>query len=314
MSAMDLAAILAAREGSPVEVALPASGRTVAIRSYVRDEVRAATEIPRCPTCWAPNKPALAFEGTTTWAEFVIVRLLERAGWDARWVRNWTGGRQFCVDVDLQRALPPGPAEAFAAIHARAPQLRGAGTWDVFAWSGDDYLFLESKQHRSSDRLNANQVAWLEAAIDAGFGADQFAIVEYDAGLPERTTTARAPRAARATTERPTRTRASAGPPPELVELLQTVRAIDRSERIGSRDALAGYGVAAIGQMVDWLQDDDLRRFAIAVLEVIGRTERKAVVALRTYAEIGAADAQLAGAAADRLKAASPTRRRSAPR
>jgi len=286
-----LAAILQAREGSPVEVALPTSGRTVAIRTYVRDEVRAAAPIPRCPTCWAPNKPALAFEGTTTWAEFVIVRLLERAGWDARWVRNWTGGRQFCVDVDLQRALPAGPAEAFAAVHERAPQLRGAGTWDVFAWSGEDYLFVESKQ-RGSDRLNANQVAWLEAALDEGFSAEQFA------GRP--------------TGSRPTRAGA-AEPPPDLVELLQAVRAIDRSERIGSRDEIAAYGVAAIGPMVDWLQDDELRRFAIAVLEVIGRVDRKAIVALRTYAEGGGPDAALAAAAAGRLQAASPTRRRSAP-
>ena len=306
---LDLGAMLAARDGPLVNVALPLAGRTVGIRTFVRDEVRAAAPIPPCPSCWAPNKPALAFEGTTTWAEFVIVRLLERAGWDARWVRNWTGGRQFCVDVDLQRSLPPGPAEAFAAVHVRAPQLRGAGTWDVFAWSGDDYLFLESKQHRSSDRLNANQVAWLEAALDAGFSPDQFAIVEYDAGEPDRPPSTRAPRAARATTERPTRTPKSTEPPADLVELLEATRRIDRSERIGSRHAIAGYGAAAIGPMVNWLADDELRRFAIAVLEAIGRTERKAVVALRTYAETGAGDAQLAEAAAARAKAASSSRR-----
>jgi hypothetical protein len=309
---INLASVLAARGGAPTLVRLPRSGIEVSIGTFVRDEVRAAAPVPRCPTCWAPNKPALAFEGTTTWAEHVIVRLLERAGWDGRWVRNWTGGRQLCVDVDLQRALPPGPAEAFERIHDRAPELRGAGTWDVFAWSGDDYLFLGSKEHRSSDRLNANQVAWLEAALDAGFSADQFAIVEYDAGEPDRTTTSRAPRAARAPREpgeRPARARASAGPPAELVELLDRVRAIDRSERIGSRDAVAAFGLAGIAPMVEWLADDELRRFAIAVLEVIGRTDRKAIAALRAYAETGSPDAALAEGAADRAKVATPGRR-----
>jgi hypothetical protein len=78
--------------------------------------------------------------------------------------------------------LPQVPGNVFAALHRRAVQLRGAGSWDIFAWSGDDYLFLESKQHRSSDRLNSNQIAWLEAAIDEGFGSDQFAVVEYNVG------------------------------------------------------------------------------------------------------------------------------------
>jgi hypothetical protein len=176
---LDLATVLDAQERPDVGVTLPVSGAAVNIRSLLRNEQRASTVVERARSCWAPNKPALLFDGQSTWAEYVLVRLLERAGWDARWIKNWTGGREFCLDVDRPRDLPPAPAAVFARLHRRAVQLRGAGSWDIFAWSGDDYRFLESKQHRSSDRLTPNQLAWLEAALDKGFAADQFAIVEY---------------------------------------------------------------------------------------------------------------------------------------
>jgi hypothetical protein len=182
MTEIDLATVLEAEQLPEVKVVLPASGSTVSVAAYLRREQRATRDVPRTRSCWAPNKPALAFEGVTTWAEYVIVRLLERSGWEARWIKNWSGGREFCTEPGRSRDLPQVPGNVFAALHRRAVQLRGAGSWDIFAWSGDDYLFLESKKHRSSDRLNSNQIAWLEAAIDEGFSSDQFAVVEYNVG------------------------------------------------------------------------------------------------------------------------------------
>jgi hypothetical protein len=182
MTDIDLLAALQAEPRPSVEVLLPVSRRVVSVASYLRREERAPDDVVRTGSCWAPNKPALVFEGVTTWAEYVLVRLLERAGWEARWIKNWLGSREFCVEPGRRRDLPTAPAKVFTALHRRAVALRGAGSWDIFAWSGDDYLFLESKKHRSSDRLNGNQIAWLEAAIDEGFSADQFAIVEYDVG------------------------------------------------------------------------------------------------------------------------------------
>ena len=295
---LDLGRVLDAVEVSASHVVLPVSGRTVDIRSFLREEVRSVTQTPRSASCWAPNKPALSFEGTTTWAEFVIVRLLERAGWDARWIRNWSGGRQICVDLYQQRALPDGPAAAFDALHRRAAQLRGAGSWDVFAWSGGDYLFLKSKQHRS-DQLNSNQIVWLEAALDEGFTADHFAIVEYDAGPPVRASTGRAVPAAR-----PSRAGRSEVIPAGLLTLLEAVRAADRSERIDFRNAVVEFGPAAIQPMTAWLNDLELRRFAIIVLEFIGRFEPKAVSSLRAFASASGPDATLAESAVERLKRA----------
>lgn len=183
---LDLASVLDAIVLPEAAVVLPRSEQTVLVRSFLRHEERATADVPRTGSCWAPNKPALVFDGRVLWAEYVLVRLLERAGWEARWIKNWTGGREFCVDVDRPRPLPGTAAKVFLALHERAQQLRGAGSWDIFAWSGDEYLFLESKQHRSGDRLNANQRAWLEAGLDHGFTTDQFAIVEYDARPPRR--------------------------------------------------------------------------------------------------------------------------------
>ena len=301
---IDLASVLSAEERTPVSIVLPASGASVSIRTLLRREVRAATDVARAGSCWAPNKPALAFEGTTTWAELVLVRLLEAAGWDARWIRNWTGGRQFCVEVDQQRNFPPAPAEIFEALHRRAAQLRGAGTWDVFAWSGDDYLFLESKQHGSSDRLNSNQIAFLEAGLEEGFTVDQFAIVEYDAGPPLGAEASRSPGAVRST-----RAVRSTAVPPELVELLDLVRTTDRSERIELRNAVVAFESAAIRPMTDWLTDAELRRFAMSVLEAIGRTDRTAITGLRAYAASGGPDGHLATDAIERLRGHATARR-----
>jgi hypothetical protein len=298
MTSLDLAHVLRAEPLEPALVALPISGALISIPRFLRIEQRAQDPIPRTPKCWAPNKPALVFDGAVTWAEYVLVRLLEQAGWVGRWIMNWTGGREMCVDVDLPRAMPAGPAKVFDAVHQRVAQLRGAGSWDIFAWSGEEFLFLESKQYRSSDRLNANQLVWLEAAIDEGFSSEQFAIVEYDAGPPDAS-----------------RTRTSGVPalksaPVELVSLLATVRTVDRARRIESRSVVAEFGADAINPMAEWLNDDELRRFAISVLEVIGRADRRAATILNKYAKAGEADADLAAAAAERLRAIAPRTRR----
>lgn len=183
MTPIDLRTILSAADLPDIHVLLPGSGQTVAIRRLLRHEVRAYSPIERAGSCWAPNKPAILLDGKKTWPEYALLRLLEQAGWEGRWVKNWGGGREFCLDVDRSSPLPPAASATFTQIHRQAVALNGAGSWDVFAWREDDRLFIESKQ-RSSDSLNLNQRAWLEAALDVGVSPSQFAVVEYDAGPP----------------------------------------------------------------------------------------------------------------------------------
>jgi hypothetical protein len=178
--------ILGAEPRSPTSAVLPRSGRSVLVKTLLRRDKRHADIVPRALTCWAPNKPSLDFRGDPTFPEFVLVRLLEEAGWNARWIKNWTGSREFCADVDKPSAISAAAEAIFAAIHERAAALRGAGSWDVFAWRDGEYVFIESKQHRSSDRLNDNQRAWLEAALEIGISEEAFTIVEYDAGPSTR--------------------------------------------------------------------------------------------------------------------------------
>jgi Holliday junction resolvase len=174
----ELGEMLDAPGVAPLLVTLP-SGRAVEVERFLRSEKRLPTPIARVPGCWAPNKPTILVDGRPTWAEFAIVRSLERHGWNARWVKNWTGGREFCVDVGASAPMSNAAARMFNAIDRAASITSGGGAWDVFAWRGSDYLIIESKQHRSSDTLRPGQIAWLEAALNVGVPIDHVAVVEY---------------------------------------------------------------------------------------------------------------------------------------
>jgi hypothetical protein len=123
-----------------------------------------------------PNKPPFEFLGEASWAEVILVKLLERGGWQAVWVKNW-GGRAFWRDVGgPATTLPAAPAALLGAIENRVAS-RG-GCWDVFAWRGQKALFIESKQ-RGRDRLRPTQLAWLESALGVGTPLSSFAVVEW---------------------------------------------------------------------------------------------------------------------------------------
>ena len=72
----------------------------------------------RIPFRLVPNKPPLNFEGSPTWAEFIILRLLERAGWRGVWVKNW-GGRAFWIDIGQAVELPPTASAKLKEIELR---------------------------------------------------------------------------------------------------------------------------------------------------------------------------------------------------
>jgi hypothetical protein len=236
-----LADLLDAEPLSATIAVLPA-GRRVSVATYLRTEVPGPSPVARTAGCWAPNKPAILVDGRPTWAEFGIVRALERHGWEGRWIKNWAGGREFCMDVGESRPMPPHVEEVFAGIHSVAAALKGSGSWDVLAWRGDDVRFLESKKHRSGDRLRPSQLTWLEAALSLGHDATEFAVVEYRLDTISRgtSTTAR-------TTSRARPTNHGLRVDPGLAKALEAARAADPGTRIAHRDPLASFGEAAIG-------------------------------------------------------------------
>lgn len=158
------------------------------VRVFLRKEARAGVLYSRCPDCYAPQKPVLVHGRRPTWAEFILVRRLRRAHWGAVWAKNWRdrrGALQLCADVGRLARPPRAVRMEFEAIHAAAGGLGGA--WDVLAWQGGRFLFVESKQYpKSTDRLDDDEAKarWMEAAIARGHSPDSFVIVRYDAGPP----------------------------------------------------------------------------------------------------------------------------------
>ena len=169
----ELASLLRAEELEPTSVLLPESGRRVEVLILLRRERLWAGPVP---TMFAsvPNKPALQYGDEPIWAEFALLRLLERDGWQGVWVKNWVG-RAFWRNILQPDELPPSVSTLISRIEARAG--RAGGCWDVLAWRGDETLFIEAKQ-RGKDRLRFSQTAWLEAALAEGLPLSAFVTVE----------------------------------------------------------------------------------------------------------------------------------------
>lgn len=130
MDSAYLERILGAALLPPTRVTLPRSKRRVGIVTLLRSEVRAGLKAARCDDCFAPNKPVLKFGRRRTWAEFVVLGLLEQDGWSGRWIKNWpSAGRprvQFCSAIGREaRITDPDAAAVFAALDEEAGHPQG---------------------------------------------------------------------------------------------------------------------------------------------------------------------------------------------
>ena len=170
-----LSEALQAEDRPDTVVTLPDSSLEVRIRTLLRRETAWTGDVPHAFRA-VPNKPALAFGDRALYPEFILLRLLERTGWSGVWVKNWQG-RAFWREVGVEVYLPPDRQALFKQIESCIGGRRG-GCWDLFAWQGDNALFVESKQ-RSKDSLRPNQLAWLECALQRGVPLSSFLIVEW---------------------------------------------------------------------------------------------------------------------------------------
>ena len=168
-----LADLFQAEDRPDTRVILPTSRREVGVRTLLQRELPWAGEEP-ASFRKVPNKPRLSFDGQVVYPEFILLRLLERAGWSGCWVNNWLG--RLWRDIDVEVTLPPRQAELFRQIEVCAGGRGGA--WDVFAWHGDKVFFIESKQ-RTNDRLQSTQLAWLECGLEREVPLSSFLIVEW---------------------------------------------------------------------------------------------------------------------------------------
>src|SRR6266481_2550432 len=117
-------------------------------------------------------------------AELAILGALQEGGWDGVWVDTYR--RKF------RRSMPPAccdlphhAQELYERI-CRANRGKTSGCFDVLAWKGGDYLFVESKR-RSKDSIRPTQKAWIQAALNSGVAIDSLLICEWAFGFWDAT-------------------------------------------------------------------------------------------------------------------------------
>lgn len=126
------------------------------------------------------NKPYIEWEGSATFAEIALISVLKQHGFTgAVWRDNW---RQ-C----FRAAMPPAKCDEPDAVRELCSRIRArmhrddwSGCWDVLAWNQNGVTFIECKKAKGSDRINPNQIRWLEAALQEGLTEDNFAICEWE--------------------------------------------------------------------------------------------------------------------------------------
>jgi hypothetical protein len=112
-------------------------------------------------------------DGESLFGELAIVRCLQKDGWDAVWVDSFHDkGRHKLFWRRLPHETKPYDLSQAARAWAMYERIvkanggRAAGFFDVLAWQGERLLFVEYKG--AGDRPNANEAAWVQAALSAG--------------------------------------------------------------------------------------------------------------------------------------------------
>ncbi len=205
MTARSVMACIGATEApnSPTPIPLVTPGLPAAAVAVCRRQF-ASWPITR------PTPPAAPYQDYQSWnkgywievdgepgfAETAVQRMLEREGWNARWV-TWLRGRptfRLAPRVGAV-AAPEGTGAAwFEAIWREKERRRsmlaesgvdvselGGGCWDVIGWKDSEIVFVETKQVAETwqDAIRPSQRLWLEAALSIGVGADAFLVLEW---------------------------------------------------------------------------------------------------------------------------------------
>lgn len=166
----------------PTTIPLPDSGDVIAIDTYYRREMTWPKDgiVPQ-DFSRVPNKPRLQLNGELLYPEFILVRLLEHAGWRGGWMNNWK--RTFERAIDEPIAIPD-HVNAILAHIGECTGKKRSGCWDIVAWREEEIAFIESKQRRK-DRLRESQLRWLSCALKVGLSSASFMVVEWDPFTPD---------------------------------------------------------------------------------------------------------------------------------
>ena len=112
------------------------------------------------------------------YAELLVLRILRKDGWHGVWVDSYRDQYRVGLPGLVDPVLLPQPQRDFLERIRRKAGRRG-GCFDVFAWRGKRYRFVELKR-RGKDRLRETQKRWIEAARRCGVKMSDLLIVEWD--------------------------------------------------------------------------------------------------------------------------------------
>jgi hypothetical protein len=134
-------------------------------------------------------------DGEHLFAELAVLRMLEREGWEGRWVNTQGAKGEVWKYLTRWENLPreqqrtrnieaEDPRKVLARI-ASSRKKRYSGCWDVYAWRGDDFAFLETVRGAPNPKteVKPDEIDWLYTALlfgDERVRADSFAVVNWE--------------------------------------------------------------------------------------------------------------------------------------
>lgn len=120
------------------------------------------------------GKVALDYLGEPLFAELVILRLFQAAGWQGVWIDTFR--RRTRISLTEDSLVPKELQVLLDHVVARAGTRDGC--FDVLAWRDKAIAFAEAKRS-GRDRIRPSQVHWRSSALDVGVPLDSLLVVEW---------------------------------------------------------------------------------------------------------------------------------------
>jgi hypothetical protein len=126
----------------------------------------------------------LDFHGRPASAALAVLWALQAGGWQGVMIDH----EQDAYRADWPENAPAAelPPEAKALVdRINQTARKRKGTWDLFCWKEDRFLFAAVKRFKQ-ERFNSAQLSWLEAGLMSGLTSESFVVIEWapEAGLP----------------------------------------------------------------------------------------------------------------------------------
>ena len=178
-----------------VPITLPA-GRMIHAVSGVFLRLPEWTGAPFVDDFGRKSAAMVELDGEHLFPELAVLRLLEKDGWNGRWVSTYSAGKEVWkyltewkdVPRDEQRTRPiedAEPRQLIARIAGFNKPRRYKGCWDVFAWRGSEFAFFQLKRNapRAGDVIGKDQQEWFRSALYVGnrqVNEQSFCVVQWD--------------------------------------------------------------------------------------------------------------------------------------